>query len=363
MPMSQRCISLAPSPEAADACCTRNESTMHVGLLAQLAKIKQGAVDDVFAPLAVRDTVRRVGLQPPMNPGFGDEKQYGLDMKVGKRRGSGIKVDLFGTAAMGMWQIPSQFECLTRALHEDLGSSARPLRSVCIGTWSGWTDVITAAYLQKLSPASRHATFDIADHVSPCIKALHQSLGVLQVRNGWYGGKESWRPLGRYARATTKAAKRAGKLGPRDQSASEPSVRSAPVEPKAMLAVAAAARAGAGAAQSSEHECPSPPCWDGEYPAKWPEPVLDFCLIDGGHSFYLANRDFRTLRTACRVIAFHDVVNAAVGWDAVPRLWKSLTDPGHNMYAHEFAARNCTMQPKGGSGSYMGIGVLTRRAT
>ena len=91
------------------------------------------------------------------------------------------------------------------------------------------------------------------------------------------------------------------------------------------------------------------------YRAPWHAP--------GGHSFYLANRDFRTLRTACRVIAFHDVVNAAVGWDAVPRLWKSLTDPGHNMYAHEFAARNCTMQPKGGSGSYMGIGVLTRRAT
>ena len=116
-------------------------------------------------------------------------------------------------------------------------------------------------------------------------------------------------------------------------------------------------------ARPSEHDCPSPPCWDGEYPARWPEPVLDFCLIDGGHSFYLANRDFRTLRTACRVIAFHDVVNAQVGLDAVPRLWRSLTEPGHAMYAHEFTSRNCTMQPTGGSGQYMGIGVLTRRAT
>jgi hypothetical protein len=339
MPTQQRCVSLAPSPEAAAVCCTQNESVIHVGLLAQLAKIKQG--DEVFAPLAVRDTVRRVGLQPPMNAGFGDEKQYGLEMKLGKRSGSGMKVDVFGTAAMGMWQIPSQFDCMMRALHEDLGSSPRPLRSVCIGTWSGWTDLITAAYLQKLSPGARHTTFDVHDHVSPCLKTLHQSLGVTQVHNGWYGGKESWRPLGRYG----------------DPNAAEP-------KPKPSRA--SRPRPGRALGERpgpSESDCPSPPCWDGEYPAKWPEPVLDFCLIDGGHSFYLANRDFRTLRTACRVVAFHDVVNSQVGWDAVPRLWKSLTDPRHAMYAHEFTSRNCTMQPTGGSGHYMGIGVLTRRST
>ena len=339
MPTQQRCASLAPTPEVAAVCCTQNESAVHVGLLAQLAKIKAATVDEAFAPLAVRDTVRRVGLQPPMHAGFGDESKYALDMRVGKVRGSGIKVDLFGTAAMGMWQIPSQFDCLLRALHEDLGSTTRPLRSVCVGTWSGWTDLITAAYLRKLSPGARHATFDVIDHVSPCLKSLHQSLGVTQVRNGWYGGKESWRPLGRYG----------------DPNAAEPKHQPAR-RPRPGRALGERAR-------PSEHDCPSPPCWDGEYPARWPEPVLDFCLIDGGHSFYLANRDFRTLRTACRVIAFHDVVNAQVGWDAVPRLWRSLTEPGHAMYAHEFTSRNCTMQPTGGSGQYMGIGVLTRRAT
>ena len=310
MPLQQRCIALAPSPEAADSCCTHNESAMHIGLLAQLAKIRQSTVDEAFAPLAVRDTIRRVGLQPPMNPGFGGEKQYGLDMKVGKRRGSGIKVDLFGTAAMGMWQIPAQFECLMRALREDLGTSARPLRSVCIGTWSGWTDLVTTAYLQKLSPASQHTTFDIADHVSPCIKTLHQSLGVQQVRNGWYGGKESWRPLGRYGGG-------ASKPGPARAS-----------KPRPARALGERQGSAQGSALGAVRSCPQPPCWDGEYPAKWPEPMLDFCLIDGGHSFYLANRDFRTLRTACRVVAFHDVVNAGVGWGAVPRHMKRSTGHG-----------------------------------
>ena len=165
MPTQQRCASLAPTPEAAAVCCTQNASAVHVGLLAQLAKIKAATVDEAFAPLAVRDAVRRVGLQPPMHAGFGDESKYALDMRVGKVRGSGIKVDLFGTAAMGMWQIPSHFDCLLRALHEDLGSTTRPLRSVCVGTWSGWTDLITAAYLRKLSPGARHATFDVVDHV------------------------------------------------------------------------------------------------------------------------------------------------------------------------------------------------------
>ena len=294
-----RCTSLAPNADVAEKCCTHNESALHVGLLAQLAKIDQEPMDQVFAPLAVRDAIRRVGLQPPMKRSFGEEQQYALDMKIGKRKGSGVKVDLFGTAAMGMWQIPAQFECLMRALHDDLGSRLR--RSVCVGTWSGWTDLVMTAYMQKLNPQAQHSTFDIADHVSPCIKALHKSRRVQQVRNGWYGGKESWRPLGMLTQ------------------------------------------------------------WDGQYPANWSAPVIDFCLIDGGHSFYLAHRDFRTLRTACRVIAFHDVHNAAVGWDAVPRLWRSLTNPEHRLYAPEFSARNCTMQPVGGSGFEMGIGVLTRR--
>jgi len=52
-----------------------------------------------------------------------------------------------------MWQIPAQFECLMRALRNDLGSSVR--RSVCIGTWSGWTDLLISAYMSKLNPEAQ----------------------------------------------------------------------------------------------------------------------------------------------------------------------------------------------------------------
>ena len=85
-------------------------------------------------------------------------------------------------------------------------------------------------------------------------------------------------------------------------------------------------------------------------------------LIDGGHSYRLASRDFKTLRSACRIIAFHDIVNTPrVGVDAVPRLWKDLTDPQSEHFAHEFGSEMCTHQPKFSDGHLMGIGVLIRK--
>jgi len=124
---------------------------------------------------------------------------------------------------------------------------------------------------------------------------------VRRAKNGWYGGKESWKPLGLLEQ------------------------------------------------------------YDGAYPARWPEPVIDFCLIDGGHSYYLAKRDWLTMRTACRVVAFHDIVNHAVGMAEQPQLWKDLTNASHVRYAAEFTSTECTDQP--GSGALMGIGILTRRGT
>ncbi|EOD15121.1 hypothetical protein EMIHUDRAFT_246063 [Emiliania huxleyi CCMP1516] len=121
-----------------------------------------------------------------------------------------------------------------------------------------------------------------------------------EAKNGWYGGKESWKPLGLLEQ------------------------------------------------------------YDGAYPARWPEPVIDFCLIDGGHSYYLAKRDWLTMRTACRVVAFHDIVNHAVGMAEQPQLWKDLTNASHVRYAAEFTSTECTDQP--GSGALMGIGILTMGA-
>jgi hypothetical protein len=113
------------------------------------------------------------------------------------------------------------------------------------------------------------------------------------------------------------------------------------------------------------------------YPAHWPSPVLDFCLIDGGHTYRLAMRDFRTLRSACRVIAFHDIANARE--PGTVRLWKDLTSRASAEFAPEFTSHLCVQQPPEASSTsasapasalaqhpqsqrVMGIGILTRRA-
>ena len=173
-------------------------------------------------------------------------------------------------------------------------------RSLTVGTWSGWTDVVMTALLRRVSPELRHATFDVANYVDTCISEQFSRYNIQQVRHGWYGGKESWPELG---------------------------VDS----------------------------------WDGSWPANFSAPVVDFCLIDGGHSYTLASRDFKTLRTGCRVIAFHDIVNVRVGLTEVPRLWRELTDPTHERSAPEFESVNCTQQPRWGDGQLMGIGLLVRK--
>ena len=157
----------------------------------------------------------------------------------------------------------------------------------------------------------QHATFDVRDYVSPCIASLFRHYNVSHVRGGWYGGNESWSPMGlRSAWAALPRAER--------------------------------------------------------YPARWPSPILDFCLIDGGHTYRLAVRDWRTLRTACRVIAFHDVVNPRE--PGTIRLWRELTNRDSLEFATEFSSHLCVQQPSPaaaaqtqGPQKVMGIGILTRR--
>lgn len=207
----------------------------------------------------------------------------------------------------GMWQVPQQFDCMVHAVRAALdGRAVR--RSVTVGTWSGWTDLVLVALLRRLGGqrhaggrAHTHATFDIEPKsVSPCIRELFARQGITQVRHGWYGGNESWKFLG---------------LGD---------------------------------------------AYDGQWPARWRAPVLDFCLIDGGHGFPQVSRDLRTLREACRVIVFHDIVNAR-GWD-VPRFWRTvILDEASPSHPAEFAAQECTYQPPLSDGQLMGIGVLVRK--
>ena len=322
--MLRRCESLATTSAIRETCCANEErSSIYVGLLGQLVHIRTARLNTLMDKGGVAESVRRVGLQPTYmvrqhrkelefvgQPGqdpsedywdgmdFGRETKHFLNMTLGLSRRSGLKRDSFGTPAFGMWQVPQQFECLIRHLNSVLDSSAR--RTACVGTWSGWTDIVLSAYLRRISPGVKHYTFDILNHINPCMKALMEAHGVQPVRNGWYGGRESWAPLGLLQE------------------------------------------------------------WGGEYPANFTAPVLDFCLIDGGHTYFLAGRDFRTMRTACRVIAFHDIVSKAVGMGHQPQLWKDLTNPQHSMYAPEFEPHECVAQPEKGAGRVMGIGILAR---
>ena len=66
------------------------------------------------------------------------------------------------------------------------------------------------------------------------------------------------------------------------------------------------------------------------------------------------------MRTACRFVVFHDIVNARVGWREAPLLWKDLTTPGQPKHAAEFAPSNCTQQPMNNRITMMGIGILSR---
>jgi|NorSeaMetagenome_1021524.scaffolds.fasta_scaffold99286_1 hypothetical protein len=218
------CAEQAP-PSGAQACCRSSAAPAFSRLLAELSTLKQLPISEAFAPGTIRNTIRRVGLQPTdrvVKDGharfghsmYGEEAQYSINLtQISPRERSSKRA--FGVAGqIGMWQVPQQFECLVRALAQH-----GPFRrSVCVGTWSGWTDVMLAAYLRRLSPGNLHTTFDVSDYTSPCIKSLFSTMDVRMVKNGWYGGRESWPALGLQAE------------------------------------------------------------WDGSWPANFSQPVLDFCM-------------------------------------------------------------------------------------
>lgn len=321
MKQQNLCKTLAPPPAAFACCSSTGRARLHAGLLSALEQIQTQPLQDLLAVGSVARLVRSVGIQPaPIwganlprtheqslkrgRLGFGSEVDFFINYTAGLAKSSGVKHDGKGLPAMGLWQLPQQFECLLLSLSARVTAAPnRSQRTATVGTWSGWTDLVLAAFFRRFSERNRHFTFDVHNHVSSCIAALLDQYNVTRVQSGWYGGNESWEPMAL---------------------AHRPGARS--------------------------------------YPAMWSEPVLDFCMIDGGHSHAIASRDFRTMRSACRVIAFHDIVNhQEVGHNQQPRLWRELTTPGHKSYASEFSASNCTQQPARGKGMFMGLGVLTRR--
>ena len=310
------CRDMAPTRSVRSSCCANPvRARLHIGLLTVLRRIATQPLSELLALGAVANAVREVGIQPALHKvrthdasvgagrgEFGAESAYFLNYSMAWAPGVGVHIDPFGLPAMGLWQVPAQFECLIGRLAPLLRRRRiRRGRTATVGTWSGWTDLVLSAYIRRLGDgSSRHTTFDIHNFLSDCTLSLFEAHGVVRARHGWYGGNESWTALGLAAE------------------------------------------------------------WDGRYPAAWAAPVLDFCFIDGGHSYYLANRDFRTMRSGCSALAFHDIVNHRVGLSEQPRLWRDLTTRANAAYAAEFHAANCTQQPMP-RGQNMGIGLLSRR--
>jgi len=162
---------LAPSLGVnASHCCAQQP---YHQLLLQLEHVLHARdASDLFSHGAVRDVVRQVGLQPSDRTVskevgssrfeysvYGEEAQY----QALRLPHKGKRADL---VPIGMWQVPQQFECLMTALASAAATGGPMRRSVCVGTWSGWTDVLMAAYLRRLDPHVSHATFDVRDHVS-----------------------------------------------------------------------------------------------------------------------------------------------------------------------------------------------------
>jgi hypothetical protein len=120
------CAEQAP-PSGAQACCRSSAAPAFSRLLAELSTLKQLPISEAFAPGTIRNTIRRVGLQPTdrvVKDGharfghsmYGEEAQYSINLtQISPRERSSKRA--FGVAGqIGMWQVPQQFECLVRAL-------------------------------------------------------------------------------------------------------------------------------------------------------------------------------------------------------------------------------------------------------
>ena len=83
--------------------------------------------------------------------------------------------------------------------------------------------------------------------------------------------------------------------------------------------------------------------------------VFDCVLIDGDHSYRGVREDYENVGRHARICMFHDINDAFVGFDNVPRFWKELAASDHHGQMHEFL--DCTP-----GRNIMGIGVHVARA-
>jgi hypothetical protein len=229
----------------------------------------------------------------------------------------------------GMWQIPQQFECAMTELRKH-----RPQHVLTVGTWSGWTDAFVNAYLRRFAPdpaGFTQVTFDINALVAPCVGHTLDLLGTKRVVFG-----------------------------------ASPLVNHGQVDGNRLSCRAAGAHSPNGLCDLSQ--------WLAHgLPGAEPRAVYDLCFIDGDHGYLAAKNDFTALRSRCKIVMFHDIVNKRVGFQNVPRLWKELAGAAVGMPGaqqprvwppsdYRYDAHECVYQPKLSDQQMMGIGIITVRS-
>lgn len=254
-------------------CSPRLDRAHYANFTEQLRLFVTQPRDALSAPDAVADAVRRVGLTPTA-----------LEIKLDE---NGTRGSIYGEESVwrlpvpgyamseGIWQIPQQLECafsFLRTLHIQ--------HWLTVGTWSGWTDAFTNAYMRRFAPspeAFTHVTFDIEGHLTPCVSTQLNALRVTRVLLG------------------------------------------DPVVINSAKKVKSKRREKDGTVRLLRACTPATPnrtgCSLGEYlrattadgaPALGALPVYDLCFIDGDHTYRAVRRDFVTLLARCRAVMFHD---------------------------------------------------------
>eukprot|EP00928_Gymnodinium_smaydae_P074153 TRINITY_DN57219_c0_g1_i1.p1 TRINITY_DN57219_c0_g1~~TRINITY_DN57219_c0_g1_i1.p1 ORF type:complete len:305 (+),score=37.34 TRINITY_DN57219_c0_g1_i1:56-970(+) len=135
-----------------------------------------------FAPLAqltnfdmLVDAIRTIGLTPSvdeelMQSWYGTETAHAISVSEGY-------LDFGGIGRAGLWQIPQQLACLL------IKASKWQVTSILeIGTWTGWTSAVLAAFLPRFSGGEgglvRFDTVDMQYFVTPCIRQIHDVFGI-----------------------------------------------------------------------------------------------------------------------------------------------------------------------------------------
>lgn len=259
-----------------NACTRHPEEKIFARVLDTISHLPLGSLGNSSVLV---DLVREAGLARDPRPLYGFGGKEGSEEQWMHKRQN-----------FGMLQMPKQVGCMLGGL---AGLSTRVRTFAEIGAWFGWSGLFFAAYIRRVFEASRwagqdfsSASFDVADMRTGCIKAL-----MARHKHGFHvnygGGKPKYLPR---------------KPGEKKTRTWRPVL----YEDRAKAV-----------AWYHEHLA------EAFGPADRETSKLDLCFIDASHTFKHVVEDVRFFQPMCRLLLFHDIVDAdSVG---VRQLWHFLS--------------------------------------